>query len=170
MQGLAEVQGNPVRIQESKNLLQRDIGPLSKEVQRQLNEFQSEELIGGYQPPDIESAYTDMDSLIQSSESLLRETHSIMYETEHIGNTTLLQMGRQREQLENTNSHLQAVKQVATQAKNILTGLSRRALKSKLALYVMIALMAWANLHVLYLIYKKHCSKGQPHHDHDDNP
>jgi vesicle transport through interaction with t-SNAREs protein 1 len=165
MQGLAEVEGNSLRVQESKNLLQRDIGPLSREVQRQLNECQSQELMsgstspgggGGYQPPDLESAYTDMDSLIRSSENLLRESHSIMYETEHIGNTTLLQMGRQREQLENTNRHLEAVKQVAEQAKNILTGLGRRALKNKLALYCMIGLLGWANLYVLHLIYKKH--------------
>ena len=168
MQGLAEVEGNVLRIQESKNLLQRDIGPLSKEVQRQLNECQSQELMagtpadmgagggggGGYQPPDF--AYSDMDSLIRSSEDLLRESHSIMYETEHIGNTTLLQMGRQREQLENTNRHLQAVQQVAEQAKNILTGLGRRALKNKLALYCMIGMLGWANLYVLHLIYKKH--------------
>ncbi|GKY92679.1 hypothetical protein MPSEU_000238000 [Mayamaea pseudoterrestris] len=165
MQGLAEVEGNSLRVQESRNLLQRDIGPLSREVQRQLNECQTQELMGGttmsssggggYQPPDLESNYTDMDSLIRSSEDLLRESHSIMYETEHIGNTTLLQMGRQREQLENTNRHLQAVRQVAEQAKNILTGLGRRALKNKIALYCMIALLAWANLYVLHLIYKK---------------
>jgi vesicle transport through interaction with t-SNAREs protein 1 len=163
MQALAELEGNPLRLQESKYLLQRDISPLSREVQRQLNEHQSEELVGGvgYQPPDLENGSTDMDSLIRSSEDLLRESHSIMYETEHIGNTTLLQMGRQREQLENTNSHLRAVQQVAVQAKNILTGLSRRALKNKLALYAMIGLLAWANMYVVYLIYKRHQRKGQ---------
>lgn len=166
MQGLAEVEGNSLRVQESKNFLLRDISPLSKEVQRQLNEAQSQELMSGastasspsasYQPPDLESNYSDMDSLIRSSENLLRESQSVMYETEHLGNTTLLQMGRQREQIENAHQSLQAVRQVAEQAKNILTGLGRRALKNKLALYVMIALLGWANLHVLYLIYQKH--------------
>ena len=52
MQAMAEVQGNPMLIRDAKNLLDRDIQPLSMEVQRQLNEMGRQELF--YQAPDIE--------------------------------------------------------------------------------------------------------------------
>jgi hypothetical protein len=45
---------------------------------------------------------------------------------------------------------------VAVQAKNILVSMSRRAFKSKLALYAMIATLTMANFYVLYRIFKKH--------------
>lgn len=165
MQGLAEVQGDAVRTREAQQMLQRDVAPLQKEVQRALTEMGRNELFVGasktaatssYQAPDIEHGSSDMEALISSSDDLLRESHSILAETEQIGTSTLHQMGRQREQLENTNQHLAAVQQVAVQAKNILQSMSRRACRSKLALYAMIVSLVLANLYVLYRIYKKH--------------
>jgi vesicle transport through interaction with t-SNAREs protein 1 len=116
-----------------------------------------EELFPGssYQPPHAEGS-SDLEALIQSSDSLLRESQSILAETEQIGTSTLHQMGRQREQIENANRSLEVVTRVALEAKNILTRMSRRALKNKLVLYFLIALLGSANLYVLNLIYKKH--------------
>lgn len=160
MQGLAEIEGNALRTSEAKILIQRDINPLAKEVARALNEMGREELF--YQAPDIEGGanfdYSQMDSLIQSSDDLLRESQSILAETEQIGTSTLHQMGRQREQIENANRHVEAVRNVASQANRILRGLSRKALKNKLFLYILISVLAGANLYVLYCIYKKHHS------------
>lgn len=157
MQGIAEIEGNVMRVTEARKLLERDIGPLAKEVKRALNEMGREELF--YQSPDIEhsSPYqSDMDSLIQSSDDLLRESQSILMETEYIGDQTLQQMGRQREQLRNAGGSLEVVQNAAGQARRILTNMSRRACRSRLALYVMIGTLAAANLFVLYRIYKKH--------------
>lgn len=165
MQAMAEVQGNPMLVRDAKNLLERDIQPLSAEVEKQLNNLGREELF--YQAPDIEAGGSngggDLDSLIHSSDALLRESQSILAETEHIGNATLQQMGRQREQLENSNRNLDALRAATLQAKNILVSMSWRAWKSKLALYCMIAMLTTANLYVLYRNFKK------KHAAHDDN-
>lgn len=156
MQGVAEVEGNAMRVTEARLLLERDIGPLAKEVQRALNEMGREELF--YQSPNFDmegGGATDMDSLIQSSEDLLRESQSVLMETEYIGSHTLNQMSRQREQLSNASHSLQAVQNAAGQAGRILKLMSRRACQSRLALYVMIATLGALNLFVLYRIYKK---------------
>ena len=142
------------RVREAQLLVERDIGPLAREVKRALDEMGREELFNYQAPPDIEQA-SDLDALIQSSDGLLRESQSILAETEQVGTSTLLQMGRQREQMENANRYVSAVQAVAVQAKNILTSMSRRACRSKLALYCMIAILIFANIYVLYRIYKK---------------
>ena len=105
-----------------------------------------------------------MDSLIHSSDALLRESQSILMETEQIGTATLQQMGRQREQLENSNRHLDAVRAATLQAKNILVSMSWRAWRSKIALYVMIAILGFANFYVLVHNFKK-----KHHKDDEDN-
>lgn len=157
MQATAEVEGNSLRVSESQQLLVRDIGPLSKEIEKQLNK---QELF--YQAPDIDSNNNnDLESLIQSSDSLLRESQSILADTEYVGNQTLLQMGQQREQLFNAQGNLSSLRGTVEQAKNILTSMSRRACRSKLALYVMIAFLASLDIWILVLIYKKHHPSSQ---------
>ena len=76
MQGLAEVEGNPMKVREASQRIERDIGPLAKEVQRALNNTDREELF--YQAPNgTEGAGSgDMESLISTSESLLRESQA----------------------------------------------------------------------------------------------
>lgn len=167
MQAMSEVEGNPLRINEAKNLLIRDIQPLSAEVERQLHEMGRKELF--YQAPDIEGGHAgnDLDALIHSSDSLLRESQSILAETEQIGTSTLHQMGRQREQLENSNRNLDALRAATIQAKNILVSMSWRAWRSKMALYCMIAILAFANLYVLYKSFTKKKHDGD---DGDGNP
>lgn len=75
MQGLAEVEGNPMKIKEASQKIERDILPLGREVARALgnnsNDSNREELF--YQAPSLGG---DMESLIGSSESMLRESLS----------------------------------------------------------------------------------------------
>jgi vesicle transport through interaction with t-SNAREs 1 len=149
---------SPLQMQAHQRL-DRDLGPLATEVQRQLHDMMmtrdnnaSNDLF--YQPPHMRDQQ-DLESLIASSEDLLRESHSILADTEMIGTSTLQQMGRQREQLQNATTNLEAVQNVAFRAKTILTGMSRRALKNKLCLYFLIAALTAANMYVLVLIFKK---------------
>ena len=82
MQGLAEVEGNPMKIREASQKIERDILPLQKEIQRALNggnDGGREELF--YQAPGADGrdyGYNsgDMEALIGSSESMLRESLS----------------------------------------------------------------------------------------------
>jgi hypothetical protein len=163
MQGLAEVAGDPHRVQESQQKLERDVAPLAKEVQRQLHDTGREELF--YQAPDIESSPHDMDRLISSSDDLLRESQSILAETEYIGTNTIMQMGQQREQLQNANLNLEAVQRVTGQAKRLMVGMSRKLLKTKLGLYFTICVLSVANLWVLVKIYQKHHGTTGDGHD-----
>jgi len=172
MRAIAERADDNVRAVDARNKIERDIDPLGREIRRALNELGREELF--YQPPDIERGgggttgpdYGQMDSLIQSSDDLLRESQAVLSETEEIGTGTIHQMGRQREQLENANQHVVAVMEVAIKARSILTGMSRRALKSKVCLYAIIAALGSANLYVLYLIYMKNFHRGHDSLNH----
>jgi Snare region anchored in the vesicle membrane C-terminus len=160
MQAMAEVEGNAMRVREAQMLIHRDIGPLSAEVQRALNEMQKEELF--YHAPDIESnsPSSDMESLIRNSEEMLRESQTILADTEHIGNQTLFQLGRQREQLQNANRSLEGVQAATQKAKKILVSLSNRACRTRLGLYCSIAVLIAANIFVIYCIIRKHIRKG----------
>jgi hypothetical protein len=154
MQGLAEVEGNPQRVTESRQRIERDIGPLSKEVKRQLDDMGRSDLFGGtagsgYQAPG--GNYNDMDRLLSNSEDMLRGSLAYVLllpvqisvkhcfwvlifsigflyylncrlcaDSEEVGTSTLLQMGRQREQLETTSGHIDATRSAAEQAGFIL--------------------------------------------------
>ena len=120
MQGLAEVEGNQMKIREASQRVERDIGPLAKEVRRALNDGDREELF--YQAPDGGNAPSgDMESLISNSESLLRESQALCIESEQIGNSTISQMSRQREQLQGASANIDATMDVARQAGMILS-------------------------------------------------
>jgi vesicle transport through interaction with t-SNAREs 1 len=169
MQGLAEVQGDSFRVQESQQRIDRDVNPLQKEIQRALQELERNNLFsssqqqhGQYYPPNGNNS--DMTSLIQSSDDLLRESQAILAETEQIGISTIQQMGYQREQILGANQNASTVLEVAGAAGNILRSMSRRALNNKLSLYVIIGILICANLYVLRLMYKKN------HHHQSDTP
>lgn len=154
MQGLAEVEGNPVRVTESKQRLERDIGPLSKEVKRQLNDMGRQELFSSnnYQAPNMmEQGRTDMDGLLSNSEDLLRDSLALCADSEETGTSTLLQMGRQREQLETTSGHIDSTRAAAEQAGTILRSMSSKAFRNKAFLKGMIVFLAvmnmWALIH-----------------------
>ena len=127
MQGLAEVEGNPARVTESKQRIQRDIGPLSKEVKRQLDGMARQDLFNenaaGYEAPQMGGGgggQSDMQGLLSNSEDMLRESLALCADSEEIGTSTLLQMGRQREQLETTAGHIDATRNAVEQAGTIL--------------------------------------------------
>jgi hypothetical protein len=107
---------------------------------------------------------------------------SLAMETEQLGNATLGQMSRQREQLQNANSNVDATLEVVRQAGAVLMDMwvmsavleskrvvqtridwlasfswyrSRRAFRNKLALYVMIGFLAMANVWALIHMFKK---------------
>lgn len=180
MQSQAAEQQDLLRVTEAQQRLERDIAPLAREVSRQLQEIQRQEEELFYRPPraDVEdgngnynnennSSSMMMQSLIQSSDELLRESQSILVETEYIGNQTLQQMGRQREQLHHTHASLAAVQEAATRAHVLLRDMSRRACRSRLALYAMIAVLSAAHVWVLYAIYKKHHRQPAPESEGD---
>lgn len=78
MQGLAEVEGNQMKVKEAQQRVERDITPLAREVQRAINDQGREELF--YQAPDPNDANNpnsrDMESLIGTSDDLLRESQA----------------------------------------------------------------------------------------------
>ena len=75
MQGLAEVEGNQMKIKEASQRLERDITPLQKEIERALNDTNREELF--YQAPNAASPTSgDLEALISNSEDMLRESQA----------------------------------------------------------------------------------------------
>lgn len=151
MQGLAEVEGNAMKIREASLRLERDIAPLSKEIKRAIVDINREELF--YQAPSGTDSH-DMESLIQGTEELLRDSQALCLETEQIGDGVLNQMTHQREQLQNTNSNIDATREYASQAGAILTGMSRKALKNKAFLSVLIGMLLVGNALALIKIFR----------------
>lgn len=175
MQGLAEVEGNPMKIKQASQNIERDIGPLSKEVARALHnsggsnngssgsgEGGREELFT--QAPGMNgrdygynlSASADMESLIGSSEDMLRESLSLAMETEQIGNTTINRMSMQREQLHGANANITRTREIAEQAGSVLKEMSQKAFKNKLFLYGCVAILIFGNFWALTRLFKKH--------------
>ena len=74
MQGLAEVEGNALRVREAQQRVERDITPLAKEVQRAIQDQGREDLF--YQAPNVASNNLDMESLIRNSDDMLRESQA----------------------------------------------------------------------------------------------
>lgn len=178
MKAMAEVDGNAMRIRESQMLLERDVTPLRREVERALQKHTTTPATAAaastYQAPtDPMSGGTDnggmMESLIQNSEDLLRESQTVLAETEYIGNQTLLQMGEQREQLQNAQGNLVRIQHVAEQARHILVTFQRRACRSRFGLYITITVLVAANVFVLYCIYRKHREEANGGGDDSSN-
>jgi len=151
MQGLAEVEGNAMKIREASLRLERDIAPLSKEIKRAIVDINREELF--YQAPSGTDSH-DMESLIQGTEELLRDSQALCLETEQIGDGVLNQMTHQREQLQNTNSNIDATREYASQAGAILTGMSRKALKNRAFLSFLIGMLLVGNALALIKIFR----------------
>lgn len=151
MQGLAEVEGNAMKIREASQRLERDISPLAKEVQRALAEENREELF--YQAPTPNDT-GDMESLIQSSEDLLRESQALYLETEQVGGRVIQQMGGQREQLEGARTNIDATREYASQAAVILRSMSRTAFRNRLFLYILIGILLVANVVALVKVFR----------------
>ncbi len=81
MQGIAEQQlHDPIRAREAQRRMQQDLSPLTKEVQRALDDYIGrEELFQTNSDPQasfIASPNSDLESLLLSSEDLLRESQA----------------------------------------------------------------------------------------------
>ena len=77
-------------------------------------------------------------------------------ETERIGNSTLEQMGRQREQLQGANANIIRTREVVVQASRVLTELGRKSFNNKVVLYVMVGILIFANCWALTRWLGKH--------------
>lgn len=112
----------------------------------------------GYNAPsiggndDIESGegsltapLTATEQRMHDSEHLLRETQALCAESEQIGASTLETMGRQREQMERSSGLIQQSMENTEQARRIMKEMAQRALRNKIFLYCVIALLLFAN-------------------------
>jgi len=157
MEALAEVEGNALRISESKQRLQRDIGPLSKEVRRQLDIMSRNELFPSSQPqqPMEMEQNVEMDHLLQNSDDLLKESIALCSDSEYIGNNTLFQMGQQREQLQSASENVNSTLELTNRAGIILRDMARRAFKNRLILQIMVVLMAILDLSLFIHLFRR---------------
>mmetsp|Transcript_20070 Transcript_20070/g.26295 ORF Transcript_20070/g.26295 Transcript_20070/m.26295 type:complete len:251 (+) Transcript_20070:44-796(+) len=167
-------QGNPTLVEQAKNRLERELVPLEQEINRtsttvgagggQLSSSPSSPPNNMfYQPPQEDSNYWSSNSngglgdtteqLIQSSEDLLRESQALCVDSELVGNSTLEQMTRQREQLQISMGNANDTRGMVMEARRIMTNMGRKALKNKLFLYfvifILIVMNVMAFLHVL---------------------
>ena len=139
------------------------MAPLAKEVSRALQETAGGDTTGAreelfYQAPGqaaVQNNIRDMESLIGSSDALLQESLSLTMETEQIGNDTIGQMTRQREQIQGANANARRTREIAEQAQVVLTDMGRKAFRSKLFLYIMIGVLIMANLWAFIRMLKK---------------
>ncbi|KAL7536905.1 hypothetical protein ACHAXR_012118 [Thalassiosira sp. AJA248-18] len=112
----------------------------------------------GYNAPSIEgdddiesgegsltAPLTATEQRMHDSEHLLRETQALCAESEQIGASTLETMGRQREQMERSSGLIQQSMENTEQARRIMKEMAQRALRNKIFLYCVIALLLFAN-------------------------
>jgi hypothetical protein len=174
MENIAEEGGDAFQISESKFRIQRDITPLMNEVDRALKEKENvgdvldperREMLfsgGGYRAPSLGgdgNSGDDMEMLIRNSEDMLRESQALCYNSEQMGADTLFSMNRQREQLNNASDYLAAARAHVDHAKVLLGSMSRKAIRNKMFLYTIIAILVAANILVLVAIIKKKLKK-----------
>lgn len=182
MQGLAEIEGDPFKAEESKRKLEREIDPLESEMKERKygkNKIKgigsvigsgqpdrsSDYLFGNrsqYSPPaiggsDVEysAPLTEMEQRIQDSEHLLRETQALCAESEEIGSSTLETMGRQREQIERSSNFIRQSLENTEQARKIMKEMANRAFRNKLFLYSIIVLLLIANAMAIHHLWTK---------------
>jgi len=181
-----DIESNSMEVRQAQQRFERELGPLEQGVSRALglglssnsssNNNNSKSSDGNpnrsnghappgdlfYQaPPQAEPyfVHSDTEQLIQSSEDLLRESQALCVDSEGIGNSTLFQMGRQREQLQISSDRANETLTMTMEAKLIMSRLARRAFKNKLVLYGIILALVVANIMAfvhLYHRYKKH--------------
>jgi vesicle transport through interaction with t-SNAREs protein 1 len=152
MRGLAEISGDAMRIQQAEQRSQRDIAPLSREVSSALDKIGN---VTYQAPSDVEYGNLDTQRLISQSEELLRESQALCASSEQIGNETLGQMGRQREQLEATNQYLHDTSTLTGQARQILQDMQNKTLRKKSVLYALIVLLIIANAWAIHHLWVK---------------
>mmetsp|Transcript_20151 Transcript_20151/g.47371 ORF Transcript_20151/g.47371 Transcript_20151/m.47371 type:complete len:245 (+) Transcript_20151:42-776(+) len=98
---------------------------------------------------------TALEQRMQESEDLLRETQALCAESEQIGAGTLETMGRQREQIERSGNMIQQSLENTEQARQIMKEMASRALRNKMFLYSVIAVLILANGAVLVHLWRR---------------
>ena len=98
---------------------------------------------------------TALEQRMQESEDLLRETQALCAESEQIGAGTLETMGRQREQIERSGNLIQQSLENTEQARQIMKEMASRALRNKMFLYSVIAVLIFANGAVLVHLWRR---------------
>jgi hypothetical protein len=221
MHAIAEIDGDPFKLDDTKRMLERDIGPLETEVRTRkkrgllsgfgtssaTTSYSSNSTSGGgsirtppshafgsisgrlgnnrtgsnqppsddntnrntlfgnrsgYTPPSTSSSmggggyggddtttsdYLNSGALLQLTESerLLHETQALCASSEQIGSSTLETMGRQREQMERSGGLIERSRENTRLAQHVLKEMSYRAIKSKIFLYCVIAILMLVN-------------------------
>ena len=102
---------------------------------------------GGYGGDDTTTSdYLDSGALqLTESERLLHETQALCASSEQIGSSTLETMGRQREQIERSSGLIERSRENTRLAQHVLKEMSYRAIKSKIFLYCVIAILMLVN-------------------------
>merc|ERR1712151_622180 len=158
MLGLAEVSNDNIKIQKAKRCLEQEIEPLSMEVSRSLAEKNSNTAVSSKQDlfngADIDRR-KDLNSLLGDSNAMIRESQRLCFDSEQVATSTLETMTRQRSQLENASGFLDQTLEVTNQAGVILKDMSYKALRNKIFLYSIVAVLVAANLYALYRIFTK---------------
>lgn len=160
MQALAEVDGDPLKIEKSKRRLREEISPLSKEISKSINECSSREILFGGGSQDNSSSGSgnsggQFRDFFAESQDLLRESQSLCADSEALGTHTLGRMGMQREQLEITYDNVKQTINYTDRAGILLSEMRYRALKSKAFLYFIIGVLIIANGFALHHLVKK---------------
>lgn len=140
--------------------MDQQIAPLLEEVERAKHinfstkhDREKNELFKGYVAPT--GINDDVEQLIRNSEELLRDSQRLCFESEVIGEETLGLMGRQGDQLRSAQSHLSATNQALGQAKIMIQNMTRKALRNKIFLKLVIAVLMVANITVFFVIIGK---------------
>jgi len=160
MQGLAEVQGDYVTIQQAQERFDKDLTPLQMELARgSVTENEQDPLF--YRQVDLEQqGMYDTEALLQSSHALLLESQALVSDTEYIGMNTLTQMSQQREQLYIASNHLEGTTYAVQQAGIMLRNMRDKVWRNKMALQFIVVVLILLNGGVVVLIWKK------KHHSH----
>mmetsp|Transcript_27336 Transcript_27336/g.49299 ORF Transcript_27336/g.49299 Transcript_27336/m.49299 type:complete len:266 (+) Transcript_27336:162-959(+) len=103
---------------------------------------------------------TAMEQRMQDSEHLLRETQALCADSEQVGASTLETMGRQREQMERSDGLIHQSIENTQQARMIMKEMARRALKNKIFLYCVIALLVLANGSMVVHLWRRRNNNG----------
>lgn len=76
-------------------------------------------------------------------------------ESERIGNSTLEQMGRQREQLMGANANIARTREIVQQARVVLTEIGRKAFNNKLFLRGLVGFLIFLNFWAFTRVLRK---------------
>jgi len=85
---------------------------------------------------------------------LLKDSVRIAHETEEIGETTASKLISQREMLTKTRNYLDSIIDIGDSARESILAIRARAYRRKFNLWLTIALLAVANLYVIFIRWR----------------